>query len=333
MCRCVGLVDGCLLIAYLLGRFPMTEDIKDESASTTDDYAEVAKILEISESQPATQEPAPESELTEQIEEPTNTAEEKSEKPEISPEVQKSIDKRIAKEVSKRKALEEQLAVQEQKVQMLEGKVKDTPQEVSVPTDLRQMSADQLQEEDRKGREYMVWASEGPLQNGYETTDENGESKYYSPEEIQETYNYYNKRVLLDIPQAHQSKQEIAQKLNAIAVANPVLQDENSEEFKTYKKVWQSKEYQNLQTLENGPQMAWLITKGILGQTEAVAGKPVKNLTAPNFTPTAPKVPVAPAPSRAQSMSKQSKTIGGLSEADFDRAKQGDLESVVAKLI
>ena len=151
MCRCVGLVDGCLLIAYLLGRFPMTEDIKDESASTTDDYAEVAKILEISESQPATQEPAPESELTEQIEEPTNTAEEKSEKPEISPEVQKSIDKRIAKEVSKRKALEEQLAVQEQKVQMLEGKVKDTPQEVSVPTDLRQMSADQLQEEDRKG--------------------------------------------------------------------------------------------------------------------------------------------------------------------------------------
>ena len=46
----------------------MTEDIKDESASTTNDYAEVAKILEISESQPATQETAPESELTEQIE-------------------------------------------------------------------------------------------------------------------------------------------------------------------------------------------------------------------------------------------------------------------------
>jgi hypothetical protein len=320
----------------------MTEENKDESASQTDDITEVAKLLDIPEmSAPSDieepqsiEDPQPEAALTTENEEQINTTEEKSEKQDISPEVQKSIDKRIAKEVSKRKALEEQLAEQQQKVQMLEGKITETPQTQSVPTELTQMSVDQLQEEDRKGREYMVWASEGPLQNGYETTDEKGETKYYSPEDIQETYNYYNKRVLLDIPQAHQHKQGVAQKLNAVALANPVLQDESSTEFKTFKKVWQSKEYQSLQSLDNGPQMAWLLTKGILDQTVAEVGKPVKNLTPPNFTPTAPKVPVAPAPSRAKSISKQSNgSIGGLTEEDFAKAKSGDLESVVAKLI
>lgn len=309
----------------------MSEEQKATSEPLSDDELQnsVADLLEPKQ-ETVTEPEAQKAELTANNEEQETAVEEEKPSKQLSPEIQKSIDKRIAKEVSKRKALEAELEAERQKREHLETKVVEPKEKVEVPTDLKDMTADQLNEADKEAREYMVWASNGPMQNGYEATDANGEPKYFSPEEIAETYNHYNKRVLLEIPQAKQAKQDLVNKLNAIAIANPILQDENSTEYKTFSKVWTSKEYAQLKHQDNGPEMCWLIVNGLLNKNS----RQLTPMTPPSGVPkTAPKVPVAPAPARAKLISKQPKTQSALTEADYKAAESGDLDAAIAKLI
>jgi hypothetical protein len=309
----------------------MTEEIKAASEPISDDklLETVTGILE-PKAEKVEEPKAQEAELTANNEEQEPAVEDEKPSKQLSPEIQKAIDKRIAKEVSKRKALEAELETEREKREHLEHKVTDPKKEVEVPTDLRDMTQQQLLEADNEAREYMVWANNGPLQDGYETTDANGETKYFSPEEIQETYNHFHQRVLLEIPKAQQAKQGLVNKLNAIAIANPVLQDESSEEYKTFAQVWTSKEYAQLKHQDNGPEMCWLMVKGLLNKQSI---SPLMPKPPSNIPKTAPKVPVAPAPARAKLISKQSKTQSTLTEADYKAAESGDLDAAIAKLI
>lgn len=269
-------------------------------------------------------------ELTAEKKEKTESAEQESTSKQLAPEVQDSINKRIAKEVSKRKALQEELEAHRAKISALENQVTQKKEDVQIPVDLSEMTPDQLEEADREAREYMVWANSGPLRDGYETTDDKGETKYFSPEEIQETYNHFNKRVLLEIPQVQQTKQKLMQKLDAVCFANPILQDEGSVAYKTFKQVWQSKEYASLRHSENGPEVCWLITKGMLQDNPLLK---MPQAVPKNVPKTAPKVPVAPAPSRAKLLSSLKKASASLTEADYKAAEAGDLDAAIAKLI
>lgn len=310
----------------------MTEETKATSEPISDEQLleSVSGILD-----PKTEPEQPvkeveQAELTAEKKEENQSVEQESTSKQLAPEVQDSINKRIAKEVSKRKALQEELDAQKAKIATLENQVTQKKEDIEVPLDLSEMTPEQLAEADREAREYMVWANSGPLRDGYESTDANGETKYFSPEEIQETYNHFNKRVLLEIPQVQQNKEKLMQKLNAVSLANPILQDENSEAYQTFKKVWQSKEYASLRHSENGPEVCWLITKGMLQDNPW--SKMPKGV--PKTIPkTAPKIPVAPAPSRAKLLSAHKKANVGLSEADYKAAEAGDLDAAIAKLI
>ena len=311
----------------------MTDEKTATSELQSDDdlVASVSTLMEEN-PQPVAEDSA-KTELTENEEQETTVEEVQEEKSELDPHVQKSIDKRIAKEVSKRKAKEDQISELQKKVELLEGKITTETIQPKAPTDLDAMTQTQLQDVEKEAKEYILWANEGPLHDGYEATDEKtGESKFYSPEEIRETYNYFNKRVLLDIPEAQQKRVVLAEKLNAVAIANPVLQDEATEEYKMFKKVWTSKEYESLKNHDNGAEMCWLMVQGLLGDSSK---KQIKPISPPNFVPPpAPNLPVSPAPSRAKSISKQSKAgKTSLSEQDYQAVAQGDLVDAVSKLM
>jgi hypothetical protein len=309
----------------------MTEETKATSEPISDDkiLETVTGILE-PKAEKVEEPKAQPAELTAEKKEETESAEQESTSKQLAPEVQDSINKRIAKEVSKRKALEEELESHKAKISALENQVTQKKEDVEIPSDLSEMTPEQLADADREAREYMVWANSGPLRDGYESTDEKGETRYFSPEEIQETYNHFNKRVLLEIPQVQQTKQKLMQKLDAVCLANPILQDENSEAYKTFKKVWQSKEYASLRQSENGPEVCWLITKGMIQDnpwSKMPKGVPK------DIPKTAPKIPVAPAPSRAKLLSSIKKANASLTEADYKAAEAGDLDAAIAKLI
>lgn len=309
----------------------MTEETTATSEPLSDDalQSSVANLLEDPKPETKAEPQAQTVELETDKTEETHTAEpEEKQSKQLAPEVQESINKRIAKEVHKRKALESALEAEIKKREHLETKVVEPSEDNKTPSDLSEMTSEQLGKADQEAREYMVWASNGPLTDGYEASDSNGETKYFSPEEIQETYNHFNKRVLLEIPQAKQEKQNLVNKLNAVAVANPVLQDQESEEYKTYSQVWTSKDYATLRSHPNGPEMCWLIVKGLIQKGSAPKLAPPVELPK-----TAPKVPVVPAPGRAKLISKQPKVNTALSEADYQAASEGDLESAISKLI
>lgn len=245
----------------------------------------------------------------------------------VDPVIQQSIDKRIAKEVRKRKELESELEKEKAKSNALESQYKGAGEIPKTSVELSDMTPAELDQADKEAREYMVWAMNGPMENGYETTDANGESKFYEPEEIKEIYQHYHQKAMLDIPDAKNQKSTVANKLNNLALDNPVLQDEDSIEYQEFKKVWTSADFKALRNTPQGADYAWAIAKGNLSE----------GLKKPTFIPKsptalAPKVPVAPAPSRAKPMQSQSKT-NELTEQDYANAGAGNIDDAVAKLL
>tara|TARA_R110002167_G_scaffold337245_3_gene544697 strand:- start:13689 stop:14603 length:915 start_codon:yes stop_codon:yes gene_type:complete len=243
----------------------------------------------------------------------------------LDPVVQQSIDKRIAKEVRKRKDLEAELESERARVTALESQVTQTG-EAKKSVELADMTPAQLVQADKEAREYMVWAMDGPMENGHEGTDADGESKFYEPEEIKEIYQHYHRKALLDIPEAQNQKQTIARKLNQIAEEHPELQDEGSIEYKTFKEVWLSPDFAQMRGSSKGVDYAYAIARGRVSE----------KLKAPEFTPQlaplrAQRVPMTSAPSRPRVHGKQETT--SLSDDDFNRAGAGQIDDIVAKLL
>jgi len=248
--------------------------------------------------------------------------------------VQEKIDKRIAKITAKSKqretALEAELVQAKREVEELRESDKSSDQETPVVSgDIKTMTADDLSKMDQTAREFIVWANKGPLDEGFEGQDEDGETRYYSPEEIKEQYNYYQEKVLVEIPKAREEKVKLARQLDDLARINTALQDDSSEEFRIFKEIYTDPSFQAVKAGHPDPVgTAWMMTLGKLNSPrEPVTGVPSQDPGPP------PQIPVQPAPSRPSPIGTAGKEIQELSEDDFERAKHGDVEGAVAKLL
>lgn len=308
----------------------MTDNNKAESEPKSDDLLnEITSELVDDVKSNAKEETQP-AELPAENKEDNKQPEQETEKPVIDSVVQASIDKRIAKEVSKRKKLETELAEAKAKAEILENQASTkTESDTISDTTLENMSPEQLDTADKEAREYMVWAMNGPMEEGFETTDKNGETKYYSPEEIKENYQFYHRRAMLDIPEQKRKQQNIAGKLDALAKEYPALQNPDSKEYQAFKEVWQSAEFADMKNNMHAPQLAWYISQG----KSAVGNKQPTQMKPPTYVPTAPapKIPTAPAPSRAKVYNKAE--TREINATDIERIQDGKIDDVVAKLL
>jgi hypothetical protein len=276
----------------------------------------------------------PKTEVTDNDDDSADANQSGNEREKLPDAVQEKIDKRIAKITAKSKqretALEAELEEARSKVEELRESDKSSNQETPVVSgDIKAMTADDLSKMDQAAREFIVWANKGPLEEGFEGTDEEGETKYYSPEEIKEQYNYYQEKVLIEIPQAREGKAKLARQLDNLAQINPALQDDSSEEFRVFREIYTDPSFQAVKAGHPDPVgTAWMMTLGKLNSPRE------KDPFVPSQDPgPPPQVPVQPAPARPSPIGTVGKEIQELSEDDFERAAYGDVEGAVAKLL
>ena len=318
----------------------MSEEKNVQSEHQSDDefLAEVTDELIDAPLVAETENPEAESPQTEVTDNDDNKAQadsSESEREKLPEAVQEKIDKRIAKITakSKQKEAELQAELDEAKREVDELKDTDSPSSKKTPSvngDLNAMTADELSNLDKEAREFIVWASKGPLEEGFEGQDENGETNFYSPEEIKEQYNYYQEKVMVDIPNAREAKAGLARKLDDLAQANPALQDDSSEEFRVFREIYTDPNFQAVKANHPDPvATAWEMTLGRMHSSPM--SPPVGSV--PQVPSTPPQVPLDPSPARPAPIGTTATSDPVLTEADFERAESGDLDGVVAKLL
>jgi hypothetical protein len=283
------------------------------------------------EESPKVQEPAAEATEDKGEYEATET-ENASPKAKLDAKTQASIDRRISKEVAKRKELEVELETERAYARELKEKAQGKSEQTSVPINpddpYMGLSGGDLDAKDTEAKEFILWANKGPMEEGHEQELENGETKYWTPEEIKEQYNSYQEAILMKIPEARKKSDKATETLNRVAETYPELRDDKSKDFQRFAQVWNSPEIKAARSVDP-ENAAWLAAYVVSGMN---AGVPK---TAPNGSPpaAAPKVPMSSAPSGPPPMRTGSHGATQLSEADFQRAANGDLDSVVAKLL
>ena len=133
--------------------------------------------------------------------------------------------------------------------------------------------------------------------------------------------------VLIKIPEARKKADRAVESLNRVAERYPELQDDKSEDFQRFAQVWNSEVVKAARSVSS-EDAAWLVAyvvEGMKGGKSKPAPEPPKS--------SPPKIPVSTAPAGPSPIRGGSKGVTTLSESDFQQAANGDLDSVVAKLL
>jgi hypothetical protein len=186
------------------------------------------------------------------------------------------------------------------------------------------MNADQLKQKEKLAKEFILWAEKGPLEEGYYPDNEN-ESEY-SPEDVKEEYNRQREALLLKIPEARERGVSTTNVLNQVAQTFEELRDDKSEAFQRFAGIWNSPSFKTFRLTD--PNAAWVAAWAVRGMSSGKASPTLKRKSA-----AAPKVPVSNSPAAPEPINTVVRPSAVLTEDDFVRAGNGQMEEVVAKLL
>lgn len=318
-----------------------TASVEPQSADENEKslFDDVVKELDLPkvESEDVVEKPVEETKQTEaEVDEgETNTAEADDTKDHdsgrLDAKTQATLDKRIGKEVAKRKELELQLENERAYARELvkkaeEAEPSEPEQFVPVNPDNAYdgLNAKQLKEKEKEAKKFILWAENGPLDEGY--YPESDEESDYSPEEIKAEYSRQREALLLKIPEARERGASTTKVLNQVAASFEELQDDKSEAFQKFAGIWNDPSFKSFRL--NNPNAAWVAAWAVRGMTSAKSIPAARKKTA-----TAPKVPMSNSPAAPAPIGSVARPSAVLTEEDLLRAGNGQVEDAVAKLL